>query len=114
MATVMGALVVDFVLVPVLLQRHVGLSIVSLIRRAWPRPLMAAALLTLLLGALRLAVGHPEGWTQLIAVGAVSGVVAAAVVLAVGVSAEERQRFIVQPLRRLLAVEPKAVAGAAS
>jgi O-antigen/teichoic acid export membrane protein len=112
MGTVMGALVVDFVLVPVLLQRYVGLSIVLLIRRAWPRPLVAAAALAVLLGALRLGVGRPDGWTQLIGFGLASGAAAAAVVLAVGVTADERRRFLIAPLRRLTGTIDRAEAAA--
>jgi O-antigen/teichoic acid export membrane protein len=99
LATVTASVVIDLIAMPLLLQRVLGLSAMSFLRRSCVRPLGVAALETVFLLCLRLA-GRPSYWPQLVSVGVLAGLGCAVIVLSVGVTAEERQRFLIQPLRR--------------
>jgi len=99
-AVVFASVVIDFIAVPILLQRILGLSAIRLVQRAWGRPLAVGVLQAAIYASLRLA-GRPDHWVQLITYGVVGGIGATAVVLGVGINAEERRRFVVNPLQRL-------------
>lgn len=79
--TVIASIVIDFVVIPVLLQRILDLSVYQFVRRACLRP---------------------TDWPHLIAEGALSGAGCAAAVLLFGVTNEERQRFLLMPLAQAL------------
>jgi O-antigen/teichoic acid export membrane protein len=99
-ATVVASIVIDFIAIPILLQRAVGLSAIDFLRHACPRPAAVAALQVLLFTVIRLA-GRPDHWYQLVAQGTVAGLGSAIILLAVGITATERQRFVWHPTRRL-------------
>ena len=99
-ATVIASVVVDLFVMPILAQRLLNLSVASFLRQACARPAAVAALQAALFAAVRLS-GRPENWFQLVAQGAVAGAISLVVLIGVGVNAGERQRFVVQPLRRL-------------
>ncbi len=99
-ATVSASVVVDLITMPLLLQRILGLSAFSYVRHSCLRPLAVASLQALLIVAIR-AVARPNNWGQLMLEGVVAGIGAGVIVLAVGLRPAERQRFFVQPLRRL-------------
>lgn len=65
------------------------------------RPLAVAALLAIVMVCIRLT-GQPEDWFHLFVHGMWAGIAVAVVVVAVGLTAEERQRFLIQPTRHLL------------
>ena len=69
-------------------------------RSAFVRPLAAGALQLVLIVCIRFS-GRPDQWIQMILQGVLAGIGSAAVVLGVGMVASERQRFVVEPLRRL-------------
>jgi O-antigen/teichoic acid export membrane protein len=98
-ATVVASVAVDLITMPLLLQRILGLSALTFVRRACLRPMAAAALQALLFVSIRL-LGRPDHWPQLILQGLLAGTASVAVVVAVGVAAAERQRFLMQPARR--------------
>jgi O-antigen/teichoic acid export membrane protein len=100
-ATVIASVVIDLIAMPWLLQRTLGLSALGLLRRAYARPLAAGALQAVLMAGIRLA-GPPDHWLQLISQGVLAGIGSAVVVLAVGMTASERQRFVARPLSRFL------------
>jgi O-antigen/teichoic acid export membrane protein len=100
MGTVIGSVVVDLIAVPVLAQRLVGLPVTGFLRRSCPRPLAVAALDVALISAVRLA-GPAASWGQLIVQGALVAAGCIATILLVGVTSDERCRFVSQPLQRL-------------
>ena len=99
-ATVIASVVIDLIAMPWLLQRSLGLSAASLVRRAYARPLAAGALQAVLMVGIRLS-GPRDNWLQLILQGVFAGIASAVVVFSVGMTASERQRFLVQPAHRI-------------
>jgi O-antigen/teichoic acid export membrane protein len=97
-ATVFGSVVVDLVVMPLILQRALGLSVARFVRRACPRPLAAGAALTLAIVCLRL-IGQPDRWPQFGLYALITASAGIAAVLAFGVTAAERQRYLVVPIR---------------
>lgn len=97
---VIASAVVDLIAIPLMLQRALGLSATKFLRSACVRPMATGALQALLFGCIRLT-GHAGDWTHLILHGVLAGAGAAAIVLSVGITAAERRRFLLQPLRRL-------------
>jgi hypothetical protein len=100
MAAVFASVIIDFILMPWLLQRMLGLSALTLVRRAWGRPIAAGALQALMFGGIRLA-GQAENWFQLVSQGIVAVLGAATIVLWLGITSDERRRFVLHPLLRL-------------
>ena len=100
LATVIASVVIDLIAMPLLVQQILGLSAVMLLRRAGLRPLAAGLLQAVWLVCIRLT-GRPEHWLQLISRGMLAGLGSAIIVLGIGLASEERQRFLVQPLRRV-------------
>ena len=98
-ATVVASIVVDLVAMPLLLQRLLGFSILRLARRAYARPGAAAVLMALTFVAIRRG-GQPDNWFQLISQGIAAAIASIAVLFAVGITASERRRFVLQPVRR--------------
>ncbi|MBS0394288.1 MAG: polysaccharide biosynthesis protein [Proteobacteria bacterium] len=101
-AAVVASVVVDLLTMPILLQRFVGLSAIQFVRRACLRPLAVGILFALLVAGIRMS-GHPANWAALLLQGAVAGIGAATIVLAVGLGPSEQARFVVAPLRRVRA-----------
>jgi O-antigen/teichoic acid export membrane protein len=97
-ATVIASVVIDLFAMPWLLQRNLGLSVSTFIRRACPRPAVVAALQIMFLFGVRLA-GQATDWPQLISQGLLAGIGSAVIVLVVGVNSAER-RLLMQPLQR--------------
>ena len=100
-ATVSASLIIDLIVMHVLVQRTLNLRLDAFLRRACGRPFAAAALQATMLAAVRVLLGRPDNWPALLAQGVVAGVISAAVVLAIGVTPEERQRFVFRPVRRV-------------
>ncbi len=111
MATAGASIVIDLVMMPVLLQRLLGLSVLRLMRRGWVRPLAVGVLQTAVITGVRLG-GRPDRWMELIVQGLVAGIGMLIVLFVVGLAAEERRRFVLQPLRRLWEARIPAVEAA--
>ncbi len=99
-STAIASIIVNFFIIPMLAQKLVSLSIKDFFCSACVRPVAVAVLLVVLMTCIRLA-GKPSSWFDLIfqGVGAVMGSIV--VVLGVGVTTDERHRFLVHPLARL-------------
>jgi hypothetical protein len=82
------------------LRKMIGFSIKKFLFRACVRPLGVAALLVIYMLCVRLA-GNPVNWFYLIFQGSLAGLGSVVVVFGVGITKEERHRFLVQPLERL-------------
>ena len=81
------------------------------LRGACVRPVAVGVVLSILIVCIR-RMGQPGDWLHLILHGVLAGASMVAVVLVVGITAEERHQFLVQPMRRLLKREiPVAVDG---
>lgn len=91
---------IDGIASMLLVQRYVGLSALSMLRNAYPRPLLV---LVLQFAAVSLIhrLGHPNTWIELIVIGGLTGIVCAVIVVAVGTTRDERNKFVFQPLLRL-------------
>jgi O-antigen/teichoic acid export membrane protein len=100
-AVVIASVVVDLIGMPLLLQKTLGLSVINFLRSACVRPLVAGLLQTIVMGCIRL-MGQPESWLDLILQGILAGVGAVTILLTVGLTGEERQRFLIEPIRRQL------------
>lgn len=100
-ATVLASAVIDLMAMPILVQRVMGLPVKDFLHRALLRPAGAALLLLLAILAIRL-LGEPKDWFNLALQCLLAGAAAAAVIANLGVTAAERQRFVGNPLRRLL------------
>lgn len=103
-ATVIASLVIDFIAIPLLLQRILGLSLMRFLRCACMRPIAAGAFQAVVMVCIRL-VGEPEDWIQLALQGIAAGTATVAIVVVVGVTGSERQRYLVRPIRRLVGTE---------
>ena len=101
MATVIASAIIDLVAMPLVLQRILGLSALRFLRRACARPLMVAVLQVVLLLGIR-TIGQPTSWIKLVTQGFMATAASTLVVLAVGLTASERRRFLFQPLGRLV------------
>ena len=100
-SSVFASVIVRLIVIPIILQRELGLPFKDYLRSICRRPLVVCMLLCVLILSIRLT-GRPEDWLNLIMQGGLFGVGAVVVVLGVGVTAEERERFLWQPGRRLL------------
>lgn len=99
-ATVIASVLVDFIAMPFLLQWALGLPVKEYLRRACLRPIAAGLVQASLIGGIRFS-GAPLDWLHLVLQGAMAGLVSAIVVTFIGITADERQRYVIQPLRRL-------------
>jgi O-antigen/teichoic acid export membrane protein len=98
---VISAVLVDLIAIPIVLQRVLGLKVKRFILCACTRPIAVGLLFTALIICIR-ATTQPKNWGELFITGILAGSCALALILLVGVTAEERFRFLIQPLRRLL------------
>ncbi len=98
-ATASAAVVVDLIVLPILLERSLGLSFFQFIRKSCPRPVAAGGLQAAAMLAVRLS-GPALSWDRLLAQAAVAALSAGLILLAVGVTSEERQQLLLKPLRR--------------
>jgi O-antigen/teichoic acid export membrane protein len=99
-ATVVASVVVDLIAMPLLLQRFLGLSVAPFLRRSCVRPILVAALQSVLFAFIR-AIGPADNWRQLISQGLLAAFGAVMVVFWVGITATERRRFVAAPLGRI-------------
>src|SRR3569833_1338776 len=106
-AAVTVAVLVNVVLVPRALQKAVSFPVRMTMLKALGRPLAVAAILALLLVGVRL-LGRPQNWGELFGQGVLAGIAAVATILAIGVTAREREQFLFQPARRLLLREARS------
>jgi peptidoglycan biosynthesis protein MviN/MurJ (putative lipid II flippase) len=102
-----SAVVVNVIGIPLLLQKALGLPVKDLLLGACVRPMVLGLLLAIVLMCIRLT-GRPNDWPHLLLHGMLAAVSVVALVLMVGVNTEERHRFVVQPIRRLLKKETAA------
>jgi O-antigen/teichoic acid export membrane protein len=98
-AVVISSTIIDLIVVPVMVQRVLGLSATEWMRKACVRPILVCVVDIALLSVIRLA-PSPENWAHLILQGALAGTACAGTALAIGVTREERRRFLVWPFRR--------------
>jgi hypothetical protein len=82
-----------------MLQRTLHFSFLAFLRRACVRPLLTGLLLSVSIVGIRM-VGRPENPAQLAVQGVLAGTAAALAVFGVGITAGERERYVVHPFRR--------------
>jgi O-antigen/teichoic acid export membrane protein len=101
-AILVASAVVDLIVRPYVLQRALGLRVADFLLKACFRPaLVALLLLPVLWGAHRLTGPAPTLFV-LVLQGALAGTCTLVLVLALGMTASERRRFVAEPLRRLV------------
>ncbi len=92
LASVFAVVAVDVIGIPILLARHVGMSVRSFIIASWSRLAIVSILLLLLFPAIR-EFGNIDGWRTLLIHGFVAGFTGLLVVFVFGLKPEERQYF---------------------
>ncbi len=107
-ATAMASVIVDLFAVPLLLQRTVGFSFAGFARRACLRPLAAGVVQMLAIVAIR-TVASPDTWFDLAWQGVAAGVAIIAAIVIVGLTNEERQRYLGRPFARLVSRHRQAI-----
>lgn len=100
MSTVIASVLIDLIVIPVLLQKMIGLSVKNFLLSACVRPVAVGALQSIIIVTIRLT-GNPEDWHHLIIQGLLAGVGSVATVLVVGLTTGERERYIIGPIQRL-------------
>jgi O-antigen/teichoic acid export membrane protein len=100
-ATVIASAIIDLIAMPLLLQRIMGLSVVGFLRHSCVRPLRVAIVQAMFLAVIRLA-GRPEHWFAFFVQGSVAALGSAAIVAFIGITRIERERFLHEPIRRVL------------
>jgi len=108
-ATVIASVAIDMIAMPLMLQRVLGFSATAFIRNACMRPIAAGLLQAIIMVCIKLT-GHAGNFIHLVLQGTLAVVGSAAVLLIVGLTREERHRFLFEPMRRIsksrLAIEP--------
>ena len=99
-ATVLASVIIDLIVVPLLLQKTVGLSVKNFLLSACIRPAAVAIVQVLLILTIRL-MGRPEDWHHLVFQGVLAGLGLAIAILVVGLTAAEREKFVMRPIQRL-------------
>lgn len=97
------SILINLLVIPAALRKVARFPVKAVLLRAVARPLAVACLLGPLLILIR-AVGPARNWPALIGQGALAGLAALTTVLIAGLTACERDRFVLRPLRRLLKV----------
>jgi len=100
-ATVVTSVVIDLIVIPLLLQKLLGFKVFLLFKNACIRPLLAGVLQAVIMSSLKLT-GQPETLVQLVFQGILAGAGAVTVLFLVGLTREDRQRFVFEPLRRIM------------
>lgn len=105
-AGLVAAVLVDLIAMPLLVQKHLGMSVSSLLRRAFARPVLAGVFQLASVMGVRL-IGPAESWSEFALQGALAAGLCGAILAAVGLTPEERQRFLVRPIqsRKWLAIK---------
>lgn len=101
---VIASALVDIIIIPLLLQKSLGLSVIKFLRYACIRPMIAGVLQALLITGIRLLDVPPANWSHLLLQGLLAGIGALVVLLSVGITAQERQRFLASPLQQRWAI----------
>lgn len=99
-ATVIASVIIDLIAMPILLRRILGFKIGTFFWSSCMRPLIAGLFQALFMHAIRL-LGPAEDYFQLALQGMLAVTASLAVLVCVGLTAEERKRFLVTPMRRL-------------
>jgi hypothetical protein len=107
MAAAVSGVIVDGLVVPFLVHKRLQLPFLTFLRRAYARPSLVAALQVGAAFAVR-QLGPPHNWFELAVQGAVAVALFGTIVIVVGVTPEERQRFVLRPLLRLLGRQPSS------
>jgi O-antigen/teichoic acid export membrane protein len=95
-ATVAASVVIDLIAMPLALQRVLGLHVRDFVRNACVRPVAVALVIAIVMAGIRRS-GQPAGWLDLALQLSLAGAAAAAVVLTLGLTIEERKRYLMQP-----------------
>ncbi len=98
-STVIASVVVDFIAIPLLLQKALGFKIKDFFLSACVRPVAVGVLQISIILLIRI-IGRPEGWIELCLQGVLAGVSFAIILLFLGITMKERKRFFWDPIRR--------------
>ncbi|MEJ0038439.1 MAG: polysaccharide biosynthesis C-terminal domain-containing protein [Gammaproteobacteria bacterium] len=101
-ASVTASLLVNVILIPNALQKSVDFPVRRILLAAITRPLIAGAIMLVLFPMVRM-LGRAENWAELFSQGLLAGIAAAAAILTVGLTRQERERFLWSPARRIFA-----------
>ncbi len=99
MAVVIASAIIDLIVMPILVQRVLGLSILKWSIEGCLRPAVAGLIDVVLLGMLMPYLSI-DSWWDFILAGTLAVSTCALVALLIGVTSAERDRFLVKPIRR--------------
>jgi O-antigen/teichoic acid export membrane protein len=99
-ATVIASVVIDLIAMPFMLQRLLGLTVIAFVRNSCVRPLIAGLLQAILMISIRY-IGTAENFVHLALQGILAVTASIVVLVSIGLTREDQQRFLVGPLRRL-------------
>lgn len=102
MATVAASIVIDLIAMPLIVQRVLGLPVRDFLRQALTRPAAAALLQVVAIYVIRMLFQPPQSWLDITVQCGLAGLAALMVISNMGVTREERQKFLGNPLRRLM------------
>lgn len=98
-ATAIASTLTSLILTPFVVQKFLGLSVLSFIKGACLRPIIAGMIFMPLLWLVRYFFENPATWAQLISQGMIVVFFALGVIFFIGINRYERQRFLIGPLR---------------
>ena len=99
-ATVIASVVIDLIAMPFMLQRILGLTVIAFVRNSCMRPLIAGLLQAILMISIRY-MGPAENFVYLSLQGMLAVAASIVVLITIGLTRDDQQRFLVGPLRRL-------------
>lgn len=102
LGTLIPAVLFQGVIHPLCVCRLLGISAKAYFGHVWARPLLLCLALATLLPFIRQGMPPPDSWGGLSLAGLFAALGASVLIFLLGLCADERHRFVMQPIRRLL------------
>lgn len=98
LGSLIAVIALDFIAMPLMLQHALGFSVLDFLKQSCFRPLGTGILQAGMMGCVQLA-GHPQTVAELAFQGAQAVLGSTAIAALLGLTRDERQRYVVQPIR---------------
>lgn len=99
--TVIASVVIDLIAMPLTLQKILGFSVIAFMKKSCLRPIFAGILQVIIMRCIQLY-GSAGNFFELVLQGVFAVAGSAVVLVVVGLTKEERIRFLVEPLRHIV------------
>lgn len=100
-AAVIASVIIDLITIPLLLQKFVGLRVKDFLTKACIRPFVTGVVQVIVIWSIR-CMGRPQDWQNLILQGIMAGFGLLVAVLVIGLTAKERETYLLRPLQRIV------------